>query len=114
MADLVPNQEQWRCPWCGSVALRSTRLSVLCVSRECLCGAIVLAAPRHDFDEILDVAVSAFELSISIISLGDTRLMVQEMEKAGVEIAVGMTLKHSVDGGSLQHQYLWFRFRPVV
>jgi hypothetical protein len=53
-------KSEWSCPWCQVEAILPGNPSVICESRRCQCGALGVAAPLWDTDEIIDDAIGSF------------------------------------------------------
>jgi len=99
----------WLCPWCGKVALPPTEHTVVSYSKTCECGALALAAPPWDTDEIIDDAINIFGIADGYLTpYNDDRIA--GLEKVGVEIAEGTRVS---SGGShpIKLRVLWFRRR---
>jgi len=113
MTTRIPSgYDRWSCPFCGSVATLETKRRVLCDSRTCLCGAIVLAAPAVDVDEIIDDALGLFRVHIREQSRGYDALLLEDLERTGVEIREGETADVS-EGFWGRYTSMWFRRPPV-
>jgi hypothetical protein len=54
------SERDWCYPWCSRFAGLPTDFAVICESRVCECGALGLAAPSWDTDEIIDDAINVF------------------------------------------------------
>ena len=100
--------DRWTCPFCGKHAASRTPERVLCSSRTCACGAIALAAPEVDQDEIIDDAIGVFGARIQEESRGFDARLLADLARAGVAIRNGerMTLGDSPWGGWTS---MWFR-----
>ncbi len=104
------NEDQWKCAFCGAQADRQTLPSPLCESRTCSCGAIALAAPARDYDEITDDAIGLFSVQIPPDSTGYEHLLRRDILQAGIEIRQGAVRKGPFPGGRQDEiQYVWFR-----
>lgn len=114
MNDETTDKECWRCPWCGTFTKTTERRSVLCISRQCHCGALVLAAPRRDFDEILDTAVEILEIEVPQEALVDTRIMMHYFQSAGVDIVVDEKSNLFPVGHDDLYLCVWFCRRETV
>ena len=79
----------WTCPFCGNIAQTATSPSPLSYSRTCECGAIALAAPSRDYDEITDDAIGIFSVQIRPDSRGFEQLLRRDILAAGIEIRDG-------------------------
>lgn len=102
--------DAWTCPFCNSRATQQTAARVLCDSRTCACGAIALAAPACDMDEIIDDAVGVFGVGIREDTRGYDSLILENVRMAGVEIRHGQTvaIKRSGSGKPRDYKSLWF------
>lgn len=108
MGDIQNSYDSWLCPFCGRVATQETSEVVLCDSRTCSCGAIALAAPRPDTDEIVDDALNIFGVQIRDESRGFDSLLLEDIRRAGVEVREGQRAR--VREGLLgEYVSLWFR-----
>lgn len=78
------------------------------MSRICCCGAIGIAAPSVDADEIIDDALNIFSAEIQEKSRGYDALLLQDIRQAGVEIRNG---ERADLGNGFWGQYtsMWFR-----
>ena len=81
---------------------------MLCDSRTCSCGAIALAAPSVDTDEIIDDALGIFAVQIRKVSRGYDALMLEDLCRAGVEIREGERARVR-EGFWGEYTSLWFR-----
>jgi hypothetical protein len=105
----VPSDfDRWSCPFCGKAATLETGQTVLCDTRTCSCGAIALAAPVVDLDEIVDDALRIFRVRIREESRGYNALRLEDLRRAGVEIRQGETTRVR-EGGWGEYTSLWFR-----
>ena len=102
--------DNWTCHFCGQNASKATLPSPLCESRTCSCGAIALAAPARDWDEITDDAIGLFSVSIRPESKGFEQLLLADIETAGVERHLG-TMKGFASSLGKEKQWtcVWFR-----
>ncbi len=102
-------ERQWKCPWCGSEALNKTSI-VMPDSRACDCGAVGIAAPRVDSDEIIDAAIDYFHVTTRPESRGFDALFLQDIQRSGIEIREG-ALTRNLEApefwATIRH--LWFR-----
>jgi hypothetical protein len=97
----------WLCPWCGGVASLPTAHAVICYSRTCACGAVALAAPPQDSDEIIDDAINIYGIPLESLTPFDADRLAA-LSQAGVAVR---------DGGAIDPQppsphplrLLWFR-----
>ncbi len=110
MGDVRSHYDDWLCPFCGAVATRETQDRVLCDSRSCSCGAIGLAAPVVDSDEIVDDALGVFGVQVSAESRGFDHLLLEDLRNAGVEVREGQRTRVG-EGFWGEYISLWFR-RP--
>jgi hypothetical protein len=108
MGGIVSGYDRWSCPFCGKLATLETEQPVLCDSRTCSCGAIALAAPIVDTDEIVDDALGIFEVQIREDSRGYDALMLEDLRRAGVEIREG-ELAQVREGFWGEYTSMWFR-----
>jgi len=81
--------ENWVCPFCGKTATLETKQRSLCESKTCPCGAIGLAAPTVDTDEIIDDALGMFSVQIREESIGLDARMLDDLARAGFDIREG-------------------------
>lgn len=109
MSDMGSGYDSWSCPFCGKVASLQTTRHVLCDSRTCSCGAIALAAPWRDTDEIIDDALGIFAIQIREESRGMDHLMLQDLHQAGVEIGEGESTLINNGFSTTEYRSLWFR-----
>jgi hypothetical protein len=101
--------DAWVCPFCTGTATQSTASGGACDSRACACGAIGLAAPACDMDEILEDAVQIFGVAIR----EDTRLhdsmRQQDVRMPGIEVRHGRTVPVGQGAGRIRDfMSLWF------
>jgi hypothetical protein len=108
MGGILSGYDRWSCPFCGKVATLETEQRVLCDSRTCLCGAIALAAPTVDTDEIVDDALGIFRVPIRQESRGYDALLLEDLRRAGVEIRQGESAQVRA-GFWGEYTSLWFR-----
>jgi hypothetical protein len=114
MTSQQSSYESWWCPYCGKFAALETQHEVLCDSKTCLCGAIALAAPLVDSDEIVDDALDIFGVSVREESRGYDTLLLGDLRHAGVEIREGQRARVG-EGFWGEYTSLWFRrARPPV
>jgi hypothetical protein len=111
MAGIKSGYDRWLCPFCGTVATRETERRVLCDSRTCSCGAIALAAPKVDTDEIVDDALGLFRVPVRQESRGYDGLLIEDMLRAGVEIQMGEAAQVQ-EGFWGEYTSMWFRRLP--
>ena len=100
--------ESWLCPFCGTIASGEIKERVLCDGRECSCGAVALAAPAVDMDEIIDDALGIFRIQIRAESRGFDALMLDDILGAGVEVREGQRARVGA-GIWADHTSMWFR-----
>ena len=98
----------WTCPFCVNVAAGQVEQSVLCACRKCVCGAIGIAAPKVDNDEIVDDAIYIFGVRTREESRGYDALLLDDIRRTGVEIREGQRCKVK-DGFWGEYKSLWFR-----
>jgi len=108
MGGIRSGYDKWSCPFCGETATLDTELRVLCDSRRCSCGAIALAAPTVDTDEIVDDALGIFAVQIREESRGYDALLLEDLRRAGVEIRQGERARVR-EGFWGEYSSLWFR-----
>jgi hypothetical protein len=101
----------WSCPFCGAIATQETKGRVICDSRTCSCGAVALAAPTVDTDEIVDDALEIFGVQIRTQSRGVDALILEDLRHAGVLIREGQRARVR-EGSWGEYTSLWFR-RPA-
>jgi hypothetical protein len=75
--------------FCQILNYRSGIISALRDYHSCSCGAIALAAPTVDTDEIVDDALGIFAVQIREESRGYDALMLEDLRRSGVEIREG-------------------------
>jgi hypothetical protein len=100
--------DRWTCPFCGKLAESQTQARVLCHSRTCACGAIGLAAPAVDQDEIIDDAIGIFRARIHAESHGFDARLLADLTRAGVAIRNGERVALR-DGPWGVWTSMWFR-----
>lgn len=83
------DSRKWLCPWCGTIADLPTAYQVICDTKTCSCGAIVLGAPPWDFDEIIDDAINIFGVATRPESGGFDPLLLEDIRRSGVEVREG-------------------------
>lgn len=98
----------FRCPYCDAVAQAPASRRTLCEARTCGCGAIGLANPRVDQDEIIDDAIGLLDVPIPDAARGDDARLIQAIRTAGYEVREGWS------GGEDLHPWgrqitMWFR-----
>lgn len=104
--------DQWTCPFCGAQAVWETTPAPLGESRTCACGAIALAAPARDYDEITDDALNLFSIPTRPESRGSEALLRRDLLDAGIEIRDGLTRRVEIAPGRHDEmQSVWFRRR---
>jgi hypothetical protein len=108
MPGIRSGYENWSCPFCGQEATLETEQHVICDSRTRSCGAIALAAPVVDTDEIVDDALGIFRVQISEESRGYDALLLDDLRRAGVEIREGQRARIR-EGFWGDYISLWFR-----
>jgi hypothetical protein len=108
MESMPDGYDCWSCPFCGTVATGETKEHVLCESRTCSCGAIALAAPACDQDEIIDDALGIFGVQIREETKGFDALLLSDLRDAGVEMREGQSARVS-EGFWGEYTSLWFR-----
>src|SRR5262249_46744683 len=103
--------DSWSCPFCGAVATLETKQRVISDSRTCSCGAIALAAPTADRDELVDDARGIFGISVREESRGMVPLQLEDFRHAGVEVREGQRAPVG-EGFWGDYTCLWFRTAP--
>lgn len=98
----------FRCPYCDAVAGMPASRRTLCAVRTCACGAIGLANPAVDQDEIIDDAIELLEVRVSDEARGDDAALIEGIRAAGHEVREGFS------GGQDLHPWgpqvvMWFR-----
>ncbi len=103
--------DEWLCPFCSSIASDPLTDSVVCEGRRCACGAIALAAPLIDSDEIIDDAINLFSIQISKTPKLYDALVLEEICESGVEYLEGKRARVGADslGEWGNWTSLWFR-----
>jgi len=81
---------------------------VLCESRTCTCGAIALAAPVRDKDEIIDDALGIFRIQVKEYVKGSDSLLLEEIRKAGVLVRIGQPTDAG-EKSDFEYTCIWFR-----
>jgi len=100
---------RWECPWCGGDAQNTTNV-VLLDSRACDCGAVAIAGPQIDSDEIIDAAIDYFHITTRPESRGCDALFLQDIERSGIEIREGvLTQDPEAQAPWATIRHLWFR-----
>ena len=112
MGGIPSGYDRWLCPFCGVFAVLETKQQALCDSRTCSCGAIALAAPAVDTDEIIDDALGIFSVPIRDESHGYDNLLVEDICRAGIEVREGDQVRVR-EGFWGEYRCLWFRRPPV-
>jgi hypothetical protein len=100
---------QWECPWCGGEA-RNKVSKILPDARACDCGAVGMAAPQVDSDEIIDAAIDYFHVTTRPESRGFDAELWKDIQQSGIEIREGMLTRDPDKSGiwaTIRH--LWFR-----
>jgi hypothetical protein len=100
---------EWECPWCGANARNKTSI-ILLDSRACDCGAVAIAGPRIDSDEIIDAAIDHFHVTTRPESCGYDAMFLQDIQRSGIEIREGCVTQDPqalAPWGPVRH--LWFR-----
>jgi histidine triad (HIT) family protein len=99
---------EWTCPWCRALATLPGSASI-CQSRRCECGALAIAAPPWDTDEIIDDAIGVFGIGVAhLTSLDSDR--VTGLRQMGVDVAEGQRLP-ATGSDRFELRVLWFRRR---
>lgn len=98
----------FRCPYCDALAETPAPRRTLCAARVCACGAIGLANPAVDQDEIIDDAIGLLNVPIPDEARGDDAALIEAIRAAGYEVREGWS------GGSELHPWapqvtMWFR-----
>lgn len=98
----------FHCPYCDAVAEESAPRHTLSAARACACGAIGLANPAVDQDEIIDDAIELLEVRIPDAARGDDAALIEAIRAAGYEVREGWS------GGQDLHPWgpqvvMWFR-----
>jgi hypothetical protein len=106
--DIQAEYDKWLCPFCGEMATLRTEQQTVCDSRTCSCGAICLAAPVIDTDEIVDEAIGLFAAQIRDESKGYNPRLLDDLSQAGVEMRQGKQVKIREGNWGL-YISLWFR-----
>jgi hypothetical protein len=78
----------------------------ICESRRCKCGAIGIAGPPWDTDEIIDDAIGVFGIAAGYLTPFDSD-RVAGLRQIGVEVAEGQRIPGASDRFELR--VLWFR-----
>jgi hypothetical protein len=97
----------WRCPWCTTHATRVPASPAICETRSCGCGAIALAAPPWDSDEIIDDAINIFGIAPEYLTPFDLDRLAG-LRHSGVEVRDGEPLPAS-EGRRFEFRVMWFR-----
>lgn len=98
----------FQCPFCDVVAETSIEQQTVCSSRRCVCGALGLANPAVDQDEIIDDALNVLAVAVPAAAAGSDAALLQSISDAGYEMRLGWS------GGSDLHPWgpqmtMWFR-----
>lgn len=97
------------CPWCGGTAKDTAGIAIV-ESRVCDCGAVVIAGPQVDSDEIIDAAIDHFRIKTRPESRGYDTLLLRDIEQSGVEIREGIVTQNAeAPGPWAATRHLWFR-----
>jgi hypothetical protein len=99
------DEDKWKCPWCGKVAM--TVRESICDSRSCVCGAVAVGAPDCDWDEVTDEALGLFAVPVRAESVGCDESLRDDIRRDGVEMREGVTDPDM--GHPRPYQYMWFR-----
>lgn len=103
------SERQWECPWCGSEA-QNKIAKMLPDARACDCGAIGMAAPQVDSDEIIDAAIDYFHVTTRPESRGFDARLLEDIQRSGIEIREGaLTRDPNLAGMWATIRHLWFR-----
>ena len=100
-------EQNWLCPWCQAVARTPANTTGICESKRCECGALGIAAPPWDTDEIIDDAISLFGIAKGHLTPYDSD-RVAGLQQLGVEIAEGERIPAGVSN-RFELRVLWFR-----
>jgi hypothetical protein len=104
----MPDAErEWACPWCQAVATRPSDSTGICESKQCECGALGIAAPPWDTDEIIDDAIGVFGIAEGYLTPLDSDRLAG-LRQVGVEIAEGQRIPPGANR-RLELRVLWFR-----
>lgn len=98
----------FRCLYCDAVAEMAAPRRTLCAARTCACGAIGLANPAVDQDEIIDDAIELLEVRVPEATHGDDAGLIEAIRADGYEVREGFS------GGQDLHSWgpqivMWFR-----
>ena len=106
----MSSYSQWECPYCSGKATIENTHRIICESLGCSCGAIALAAPAVDQDEIIDDALNIYRIKLSEKAKGYNSLMIEEIKAAGIDVKEGQSPKIN---DSLWGEYisLWFKVK---
>jgi len=99
-----------RCPWCGRMAVKPSSPPVICESRICDCGAIALAAPSHDTDEIIDDAINVLGGIEDAFMTPHDSDRVAGLRRLGVDIVEGEMVAADRGTSPFDLRVLWFRY----
>ena len=99
--------DEWLCPWCHAVAKMPANTRGICESKRCDCGALGIAAPPWDTDEIIDDAIGVFGIADGYCTLYDSD-RVAGLRQSGVEIAEGERIRDRASN-RFELRVLWFR-----
>ena len=103
--------QEWHCPWCGREAQRE-QAEDYPERRLCGCGAVAMAAPAVDSDEIIDAALAYFRVPVAPNSRGFDALFLQDIRRSGIEIREGaFTQNPDLPPFWATTCHLWFRRR---
>ena len=102
------NYDRWLCPFCGSKADINCDETTVSLAMRCSCGALALAAPTIDRDEIIDDAINIFKIKISDKAKGYDAKILEEMQLAGLRIWQGENQKVT-DGPWGEFTSYWFK-----
>lgn len=102
-------EHEWLCPWCQAIAEMPGNLSGIWESKHCECGALGIAAPPWDTDEIIDDAIGVFGIAEGYLASHDSD-RVAGLQQVGVEVAEGERIAAGVLS-QFELRVLWFRRR---
>jgi hypothetical protein len=102
-------EHEWLCPWCRAIANKPGNMSGICESKRCECGALGIATPPWDTDEIVDDAIGVFGIPEGDLTPYDSD-RVAGLQQVGVEVAEGERIPAGVLN-RFELRVLWFRRR---